>query len=386
MELFSPFDFVADMKLERKGHSMRQTKYRVLIAEDEPMLAKRLEGKLKRWGYSVLKTAATAAEAIQSAQRHAPHLIIMDIKFTRGKDGIYAARTIRQNSGNMPIMFWTAYEDKYAARASKVGFFSFMGKEVADDVLRQTVKVAIKHFAYMQEVADAHSARTARMLEEKYIRKLISAKVFAILRKNPNTLQPRHSNVAVGFVDIRGYTKLSNTIQIEQMNKILELYFTSVCRAVTEHGGFVDKFIGDAVMWFHHDADPKRIAQAAIAVACKILGEAKSLNQQIKETSHVAIELSLGIGLAYGQCAVGMFGAPQHRIQYSIIGPPVNMASRMCSLAGNNEIYIGGRIIDYCKLPMKRVGFRGVKGFEHKVEVRKILIQKKTKPTSRVGR
>ena len=53
----------------------------------------------------------------------------------------------------------------------------------------------------------------------------------------------------------------------------------------------------------------------------------------------------------------------------------------MCSLAKKNEICLGDRIIDHCKLPMRKAGFKTVKGFEHKVEVRKILLQKNTKPT-----
>lgn len=357
---------------------MKRGGQKILIVENDAVQALDLEGKLKKWGYSVLETAATAAEAVECAKTHAPHLVVMDIMLSESKDGLYAARAIRNNGGHMPIIFLTAF-DKFATPASKIGFFSFLNKDVGDDILRQTVKVAIEHFNYMQEVADARSVGEARVLEEEYIRKLISAKVFAILRKRPTSLQPKHANVAVGFVDIRGFTKLSNTIQIEQMNKVLELYFTSVCRAVTEHNGFVDKFIGDAVMWFHHGKEPEYICEAIIAVACDILYGLKSLNGQIKEKCHTAIKLNLGIGLAYGQCAVGIFGAPEHRIQYSVIGPPVNMAARMCSLAGENEICIGDRIIDHCKLTMNRVGFKAVKGFEYRVEVRKVVLPKESK-------
>jgi adenylate cyclase len=344
----------------------------ILIVEDEAEQAVLLECKLRKWGYSVLETAATSSEAIQTAQSHAPHLILMDIKLSRGKNGLYAARAIRRNGGHMPIVFLTAY-NHYVAKASRIGFFSFLHKHVNDVILRETVRVAVDHYAYMEQLAEARSARTSRILEEKYIRKLISPEVFAVLRKNPNSLEPKHSNVAVGFVDIRGYTKLSNTIQIEQMNAILELYFNSVCNAITKHHGFVDKFIGDAVMWFHYGKDPKPICEAAMRVAREILTGVKSLNKQIKVKTHAVIELSLGIGLAYGQCSVGIFGAPAHRIQYSIIGPPVNLASRICSLAQKNEIRIGGRIIDYCKLPMSSSHFMNVKGFEHDVEIRKVV-------------
>jgi class 3 adenylate cyclase len=360
---------------------MRNKQHTILIVENEADQARGLAKKLEGWGYSVLKTAATAREAIELAQHHNPHLVLMDIRLAGSRNGISAARAIRRNGGYMPIVFLTAY-DNYLPEASKVGFFSFLDKNHSDLILRQTVMNAIEHFSYTEQLAEVRSARTARMLEDKYIRKLISPEVFESLKKRPHLLKPQHSNVAVGFVDIRGYTKLSNTIQIEQMNTVLEHYFTSVCCAVAAHKGFVDKFIGDAVLWFHHGDDPKPICHAAIAVACDILAGMKDLNKLIKEKSHAAIELNLGIGLAYGQCAVGIFGAPEHRIQYSIIGPPVNLASRMCSFAQKNEICIGGRIIENCKLPMKRVGFKEVKGFEHDVDVRKIVLQKKTTATS----
>jgi class 3 adenylate cyclase len=136
-------------------------------------------------------------------------------------------------------------------------------------------------------------------------------------------------------------------------------------------------------MWFHHGKDPERLCEAAIAVACDILSSVSALNEEVRKKSHTVIKLNLGIGLANGQCALGIFGAPEHRIQYSIIGPPVNLASRMCSLAGKNQITIGGRIIDHCKLPMTPPGFKKVKGFEHPVEVRKISLHKKPRLRSR---
>jgi class 3 adenylate cyclase len=353
---------------------MNRKQHTVMILEDEAIHAINLERQLRKWGYSVLKTATTAAEAIQRAKSENPHLMIIDIKLREPdgeRGGLKAARKIRQSGGQMPIIFFTSYT-QHIAEAARIGFFSYLNKNDSEDLLRAAVERALEHFTFMQQVAEARSATMARTLRDHFIRKLISPGVFATLQKNPESLRPKHSNVAIGFVDIRGFTRLSNSIQIEQMGIVLEVYFTYISEIILRHKGFIDKFIGDAVMWFHRGDEPKPICKAAIAVACDMQTHVKSLNAEIRRRSHADIKLHLGIGLAYGQCAIGIFGAPEYRIQYSIIGPPVNLASRMCSLAEPDEICIGDRIIEHCRLPTKAAGFQAVKGFDLKVEVRKI--------------
>ncbi len=215
------------------------------------------------------------------------------------------------------------------------------------------------------------------VLENEYIKKLISPEVFRILDSDPKTLEPKHQDIAIGFVDIRGFTQLANRLQIQQMNKILELFFEHVVLCSTEENGFIDKFIGDQVMWFHHSGSIEESSEQCIKAAINILNGMKELNKTIKEKLHQKIEIQVGVGVTSGNAVVGIFGAPRYRIQYSILGPPVNLAARLCSEAKAGELLIGGDIIEYCHCQTRKIGFQTIKGFDHQVELRKVVIPKK---------
>lgn len=211
------------------------------------------------------------------------------------------------------------------------------------------------------------------VLENKYIKKMISPDVFEKLQNNPKDLKPNYTSTSVGFVDIRGFTELSNRISIDEIDEILKLFFTLTSNSVIDEGGFIDKYIGDAMMWFFHGHDEKNNSDKCIKTSISIVNGIKELNDRIKEKLHKKILIQVGIGLASGTCAVGIFGAPNIRFQYSTIGPPVNLASRLCSEARPGEILIGGSIIEHCCFKTKKIGFRSIKGFDHDVELRKII-------------
>jgi len=213
-------------------------------------------------------------------------------------------------------------------------------------------------------------------LEEVYIKRLISPEVFSILDNAPQGLTPEDRDVAVGFADIRGFTQLMNRLQIHQVNEVLKLFFNHSAAWVRSRHGYVDKFIGDGIMWFHHDASMKLSCTECIEAAVGMLSTMGALNLFIQRRLHLELRIQIGAGIAAGRAAVGIFGAPDHRIQYSALGPPVNLAARLCSLAPANQVLIGGEVIEHCSHETVRIGFQTIKGFDHKVEVRKILIPK----------
>ena len=108
----------------------------------------------------------------------------------------------------------------------------------------------------------------------------------------------------------------------------------------------------------------------------KIIKGIPSLNKEINEKLHKNIQINVGIGLSSGSATIGLLGAPAYRIQYSVLGPPVNLASRLCSSARINEIILGGKIIDYCKYKYEKLGFVAVKGFEYDIEMVKLILRK----------
>ena len=144
--------------------------------------------------------------------------------------------------------------------------------------------------------------------------------------------------VTVLFSDIRGFTALSETMNPDDMARLLTEYFTEMVECVFQHGGTLDKFIGDAVMaqWgapLGEPDDPDRALAAAVAMM-KALDR---LNEQWRVDRRP--ELHMGIGINTGEAFAGNIGS-ERRLEYTVIGDTVNTASRLCSVAKPGEILV----------------------------------------------
>ncbi|MBV8202904.1 MAG: FHA domain-containing protein [Acidobacteria bacterium] len=144
--------------------------------------------------------------------------------------------------------------------------------------------------------------------------------------------------VVVLFSDIRGFTPLSEQMSPDEIASLLTEYFSEMVAVVFEHGGTLDKFIGDAVMalWgapLARGDDADRAVQAAIAMQHRIDWLNAEWSRQGRRT------IAVGIGLNAGEVFAGNIGSAQ-RLEYTVIGDPVNTASRLCSRAGGGEVLV----------------------------------------------
>ena len=153
--------------------------------------------------------------------------------------------------------------------------------------------------------------------------------------------------VTILFSDIRGFTTMSEHMSPESIASLLSDYFTEMVDIIFANGGTLDKFIGDAVMalWgapVPHADDPDRAVQAAIAMQRAI----HALNA--KWTSDGRPSISVGIGINYGETFAGNIGS-HLRLEYTVIGDNVNVASRLCSNAKGGEILISDPLYQVLK-------------------------------------
>ncbi len=132
--------------------------------------------------------------------------------------------------------------------------------------------------------------------------------------------------VTVLFSDIRGFTTLSESHSPEYVVDLLNRYFTLQVEVIFRHGGTLDKFIGDAIMAFWgapvHDPDHARHAVAAALEMSRVLEEFRS------EVPELGATFDVGIGIHTGPAVVGFIGS-QARLDYTVIGDTVNLASRI---------------------------------------------------------
>ena len=142
--------------------------------------------------------------------------------------------------------------------------------------------------------------------------------------------------VTVLFADISGYTKLSAAIDAEEAHGILGRFFDRADAIIRDHGGTVDKHIGDSVMAVFgapvaHSNDPERAVRAAEAIQQAMLELAGNLGRP----------LQVHIGVASGQVVASGIGNDAH---YTVIGDSVNLAARLTDAAGPGEILIAAAV------------------------------------------
>ena len=153
----------------------------------------------------------------------------------------------------------------------------------------------------------------------------------------------------VMFADIRGFTALSEELSPDEIASLLNEYFTEMVEIVFEHGGALDKFMGDAMMaiWgapLAHPDDPDRAARAAIEMQRAL----ERLNEEWSGQGRRP--LAVGIGLQAGEVFAGNIGSDR-RLEYTVIGDAVNTAARLCSEAGPGEILIGEALHQILEAP-----------------------------------
>jgi len=120
---------------------------RALIVEDEALIAEELRERLLRLGFSIIATVDSAEEGVAIATRERPDLVLMDIRLRGEKDGVEAAREIRQQV-DVPIVYLTAYSDRLTVdRAKQTEHDGFILKPFLRRELQPTIEVAMRrHF------------------------------------------------------------------------------------------------------------------------------------------------------------------------------------------------------------------------------------------------
>ena len=140
--------------------------------------------------------------------------------------------------------------------------------------------------------------------------------------------------VSILFCDIRNFTAITQNMPPGEVIEMLNEHMTALTRVVKEHNGVLDKFVGDLLMAvfgapMSHGNDALDAAQCALA----LLRRREELNQ----TSHY--KLNIGIGLASGPVVAGCMGSTD-RLNYTVLGERVNLASRLCDHAPPGEVLI----------------------------------------------
>jgi adenylate cyclase len=305
--------------------TVAQNGRRVLVVDDSELACSLFEEGLAAHGYEVA-TFNDPFLALEQLDVIKPDLVLTDLDMP-GIDGAELCRRIKTGPRReLPVLILTAND----ADAQKVGLL----KAGADD--------SVHKGASMEELAARIETILRRTTETERMRRLFArytsdAVVEEVLRVGDVALSGEKRVVTVLFADIRNFTGIAETLPPEEVMARLNDVLGRLADVVLSWGGTLDKFLGDGLMavWgapVRHDDD----VESAVSCALQMMADVRERNEQ----RPAAERLELGLGLNTGPVVAGSIGSTR-RTEYTCIGDTVNVASRLCALAGPGEILVG---------------------------------------------
>ena len=219
----------------------------------------------------------------------------------------------------------TAFPMLYAPLGSLASYLTNLGRKYAEEnIEKRKITAAFKKYVAPQVVEEI--AKTGNY----HIK-----------------LGGENRDIAVLFVDIRGFTPMSESLEPEQVVDILNSYLNLTTNAIFSNGGTLDKFIGDATMAvFNAPFDLDDYVYRAVKTAWDIVSGGNAIESKFLEKYGRSV--SFGVGVNCGPAVVGNIGC-DFRMDYTAIGDTVNTAARLESNAKRGQVLISEKVYDRVK-------------------------------------
>ncbi len=187
--------------------------------------------------------------------------------------------------------------------------------------------------------AKQQAEQTNKTLEavSSQLAKYISPQLYdAILRGEQQVkIDSRRKKLTIFFSDISNFTAITDQLESEELTSLLNRYLTEMSKIAQDHGGYFDKFIGDAMMFYFGDPESKGVKEDALACVDMAIAMQRRIGElQTKWRNQGLIDrpFEVRMGINTGYCTVGNFGS-EDRMDHTIIGGEVNLAARLESHA-----------------------------------------------------
>lgn len=314
-----------------------QTLPRILVVDDTAD-NRFLMGALLEDSYRV-QLAASGADALAAlAGTDLPDLILLDIMMPE-MDGYEVLRRIKAmpSAQDIPVIFLTALDSiEDEQKGLDLGADDYIAKPISPPIVLARVHNHLERSANARRLQNL-SRQLSRYLAPQVCRALMDGTQQAEIRT-------QRKKLTVLFSDIQGFTSATSTWQPEDITHVLNSYFSEMSKIAAEFGGTVDKFIGDGMVIFFGDPDTKGVQQDALQcvnMAIAMQTRMRAL-QQLWLDAGSTKPFRIRIGINSGYCNVGNFGSAL-RMDYTIIGPEVNLAARLEQAAEPGTILMSGK-------------------------------------------
>ncbi|MBC7745824.1 MAG: response regulator [Flavobacterium sp.] len=307
---------------------------KILVADDEVDLEMLIKQKFRRQirenKYEFL-FALNGNQALDVVHKNPDiEVVLSDINMP-GMDGLSLLSKLNEESPLIKTVMVSAYGDMGNIRtAMNRGAFDFICKPVNFDDLEATIEKTLLHVLQLKETLKAIKENNIlKMYVDETVLKFMNSQEF----EESLTLNEAIEATVV-FIDICSFTSITEKEPADKVVKLLNRYFDVMVEEILSHGGFVDKFMGDAVMAvFKDEYHLDRAVETCLAVRNKI--------NSLPVFEELNFSPKVSIGLHSGEVISGNIGSAKlRRLDYTVIGDVVNTAQRLQSSAKEGQIII----------------------------------------------
>ncbi len=223
--------------------------------------------------------------------------------------------------------------------------------------------------AYLMIYSLYQSQVTMGILEGS-LSSLVSPHLMEQIKNNPDILKlgGERKRISVLFSDIVGFTSFTDRADPAEVQIVLEEYFADMAAIVFDNNGIVDKYMGDGILaFFENPKDGVTSAQASVKTAVEMKKKADLLDKKYKDEKRFPFAICVGIATGYAK--VGNIGPPE-KVDYTIIGTVVNLASRLDGPGDPGDIVMDEDTYHFVKddYEIEDFGTHQLKGFEKKIQ------------------
>jgi adenylate cyclase len=308
---------------------------KILVVDDEPdleiLIRQKFRQKIRDRQYEFV-FALNGRQALEQLNQNTDvEVVLSDINMPE-MDGLTLLSRLNEHPGIFKSVIVSAYGDMQNIRtAMNRGAFDFVMKPVDFNDLELTIDKTIRQVIQMKETLKAIKENNIlRMYVDETVLNFMDTKEFENALVSNETV-----DATVVFVDICGFTSISETEAPDNVIRLLNSYFDVMVKEIIAQDGFVDKFMGDAIMAvFRGDYHLDRAIDACIAVRNRI-EELPSIS------GNGSYRPKVSIGVNSGELVSGNIGSLSlRRLDYTVIGDVVNTAQRLQSVAAPGQIVI----------------------------------------------
>jgi len=308
---------------------------KILVVDDEAdlevLIRQKFRQKIRENLYQFVFAANGVHALEQLTQHHDVDVVLSDINMPE-MDGLTLLTKLGEQNGLLKSVIVSAYGDMDNIRtAMNRGAFDFITKPVNFEDLELTMEKTIKHVTQLRETMKAIKENNIlRMYVDETVLNFMGGREFESSLAANETVE-----ASIAFFDICGFTSISENETPDKVVRLLISYFDVMVKEIIAQGGYIDKFMGDAVMAvFRGDYHLDRAIDAALAVRTKIANL-----PVVEELKSYTPKVSTGINS--GEMISGNIGsATLRRLDYTVIGDVVNTAQRLQSSATPGQILI----------------------------------------------